>query len=501
MSLVERKKLELDAKSQALAGELAHWRAVSAANQPYEKHHSQIARISARLESVIGGITKEIAALNDGTDAVLIAGQRIEERLLAAHLVWDFFRSRLAMRGDAFLRTYLDACDEFAWSCYEGARKRFFEAREQEQQHAANVAQAGGASATAVAGGAGAAEAAGTAGALASANVAVGKEPPLVFLNGGWSPFAVSREQALDLDRPAFNVAGGTVAWLQTGEFHSVVRDLPFPMIGVPWYQLRHLPDALVLGHEMGHVLEWDFTLKPDMEAALAALPLIPIDRQKAWSAWRMEIFADIVGALAGGPRFGGALMDFLATMPVKVQQERRTVGVWGAYPMRWLRIDLVAYALRNIGFAKEAATLRADWQQTYGAPAIQAEFAGDVPAVVTALIDGPYAVLGDAKLTDLISFRTDAAGAPYDEAVVDAIFGQGSLDIANPREFFAAARLIYERDPAGFAKQDYNTRICELVIEHRMPGTRGTPFDTLEALEATEAALADDWLFGRKAP
>jgi hypothetical protein len=411
---------------------------------------------------------------------VLIAGQRIEERLLAAHLVWDFFRSRLAMRGDAFLRTYLDACDEFAWSCYEGARTRFFAA----QQAAV---------------GANASEAAANAAPVAS--VATGKEPPLVFLNGGWSPFAVSRERALDLDRPAFNVDGGTVAWLQTGEFHSVVRDLPFPMIGVPWYQLRHLPDALVLGHEMGHVLEWDFALRPDMEAALAAAPLIPVDRQKAWLAWRMEIFADIVGTLAGGPRFGGALMDFLATHPAKIQQERRTVGLWGAYPMRWLRIDLVAYALRHIGFAKEAAKLRADWQQAYGAPAIQSEFADDVPAVVTALIDGPYHALGAAKLTDLISFRTDAAGAPYDEAVADAIFGQGSLDIANPREFFAAARLIYERDPAGFAQQDYNTRICELVVEHRMPGTRGTPFDTLDALEAAEAALADDWLFGRKAP
>jgi hypothetical protein len=486
MSLLERKKLELDAKSQALAGELAHWRAVSAANQPYEKHHSQIARISARLDSVITGIAKEVAGLDDTTDAVLIAGQRIEERLLAAHLVWDFFRSRLAMRGDAFLKTYLDACDEFAWSCYEGARKRFFE--EQEARAAAAAANAGGVAA---------ADAARAAGAI----VTTGKAPPLVFLNGGWSPFAVSRERALDLDRPAFNVAGGTVAWLETGEFHSVVRDLPFPMLGVPWYQLRHLPDALVLGHEMGHVLEWDFQLTPDMEAALAAAaePLMPFERRSAWASWRMEIFADIVGTLAGGPRFGGALMDFLATMPAKIQQERRSIGAWGAYPMRWLRIDVVAFALRHTGFEKEAAKLRADWQQAYGPPAAQAEFVGDVPAVVAALIDGPYPTLGGARLTDVVSFRTDAAGAPYDEAVVDAIFGQGSLDLANPREFFAAARLIYERDPAGFAKQDYNTRICELVNEHRMPGTRGTPFDTLEALEAAEAALADDWLFGTR--
>jgi len=463
-SLISRKKAALHAKSRALEGELAHWRAASAAMKPYEKHQTQIARITARLDGVLAALATEIAALSDAT--VLTTGQQVEEKLLAAHLVWDFFRSRLAMRGDDFLKRYLQACDEFAWSCYEGARTRFLQA--QARLHPGEPAIAG-------------------------------KEPPLVFLNGGWSPFAVSREKALDLDRPAFGVAGGAVAWLETGAFHSVVRQLPFPMIGVPWYQVRHLPDALVLGHEMGHVLEWDFNLRPDMEAALART-LIADERRPAWSAWRAEVFADLVGVLAGGPRFGGALMDFLATDRAKIQQERRTPGVWGAYPMRWLRIDLVAFALRQTGFEQEGLKLRADWQQAYDAPLLQPEFLGDVPAVVSALIDGPYTALADdagkgPALTDLLAFRKDAAGAPFDEGVVEALFGQGALDMANAREFFAAARLLYERDPDAFAQQDYNTRICELVVEHRMPGTRGTPSDALEAVTAAEAALGDDWL------
>jgi hypothetical protein len=66
---------------------------------------------------------------------------------------------------------------------------------------------------------------------------------------------------------------------------------------------------------------------------------------------------------------------------------------------------------------------------------------------------------------------------------------------MANPREFFAAARLLYERDPDAFAKAGYNTRLCKLVVDHRMPGTRGTPSDNLEAVTAAEAALGDDWL------
>jgi hypothetical protein len=97
-SLIERKQSELYAKSQALAGELAHWREESAAGKAYEKHHSQIARITARLDAVIASLAAEIAALRDAGEAVLTAGQRLEEQLLAAHLVWDFFRTRLAMR-------------------------------------------------------------------------------------------------------------------------------------------------------------------------------------------------------------------------------------------------------------------------------------------------------------------------------------------------------------------------------------------------------------------
>jgi hypothetical protein len=496
-ALASRKKQELHAKRLALVGDLAHWRAASGQSAPgepptpYEKHHTQIARISARLERLLTSLDAGIDALAD--DAVLTTGQQVEEKLLAAHLVWDFFRSRLAMRGDAFLRTYLQACDEFAWSCYEPARTRFLDAQARRKP-----GDPGEPSVPSDAGGVGGAGGAG--GEDVSRARTAGKEPPLVFLNGGWSPFAVSREQALDLDRPAFGVAGGAVAWLETGAFHGVVRELPFPMIGVPWYQVRHLPDALVLGHEMGHVLEWDFGLKADMESALARASITDDARRAAWSAWRREVFADVVGTLAGGPRFGGALMDFLATDRVKIQQEKRSAAAWGMYPMRWLRIELVASALDVTGFAQEAATLRADWQQAYGAPLAQQEFIDDVRIVVSALIAGPYTTLADAagngaRLTDLVSFRKDAAGAPFDEAVVEAIFGQGSLDMANPREFFAAARLLYERDPAAFSQQDYNTRICELVIEHRMPGTRGTQAETLEEVIAADAASSDDWL------
>lgn len=504
-ALAARKKQELHAKRLALAGDLAHWRAASGQSAPgdpptpYEKHHTQIARISARLERMLASLDAGIDALSD--DAVLTTGQQVEEKLLAAHLVWDFFRSRLALRGDAFLRTYLQACDEFAWSCYEPARTRFLAAQARrnsaEAAAASHAGEAGGPTEPAAASGAGGQAA--TDQAAPGGPALVGKEPPLVFLNGGWSPFAVSREQALDLDRPAFGVAGGAVSWLETGAFHGVVRELPFPMIGVPWYQVRHLPDALVLGHEMGHVLEWDFGLRADMESALARASIAD-DRRIAWSAWRREVFADVVGTLAGGPRFGGALMDFLATDRVKIQQERRSANAWGTYPMRWLRIELVASALDATGFKEAAATLRADWQEAYGAPLAQQEFLDDVEHVAAALIAGPYTTLADAagngaSLTDLISFRKDAAGAPFDEAVVDAIFGQGSLDMANPREFFAAARLLYERDPAAFSQQDYNTRICELVLEHRMPGTRGTQAETLEDVIAADAALNDDWL------
>jgi hypothetical protein len=75
-----------------------------------------------------------------------------EKGLLARHRIWEYFRGKLAQRSDSMLRPYLQFADELAWACYARVQELVF-LNEQSAQL---------------------------------------KEPPLVYLNGGVSPFALS---------------------------------------------------------------------------------------------------------------------------------------------------------------------------------------------------------------------------------------------------------------------------------------------------------------------
>lgn len=450
-TLVERKRQELRAKGKALEREFAHWLAQSEAGRPFEKHHSQIRRISARLSGVLRTIGAEREALTDAD--VLTRGAQVEQKILATHLVWEFFRSRIALRADEYLRRYLRACDEFAWACYEPFLKR----------------------------------------------VGVGKEPPLVFLNGGWSPFAVSRDVSFKWDRPGFLVDGPAVSWLETGEFQQAVEKLPVPMIGVPWFQVNHLPDALVLGHEMGHIVEIDFGLAKPLEKAIAAAQ-VPAARLEAWQAWRREAFADVFGCLAGGPRFGDTLFDFLATDRDKVKNERRAAPTWGLYPSRWMRVGLVAETLRHMGFGDDADRLRASWRTEFDAPLHNAEFDDDLGKIAAATLKGPYPAIeraGDATLTGVLPFRKDVVlGRAMDESLASGVRGKGVISHGNAREFVAAARVLFSDHPEEYEEKGYATKICGFIAQFAPTGTRGTrSVDLNQIAEADETAGASGGL------
>jgi hypothetical protein len=463
-NLRNHKRAELLSKNTALSFEFEHWRKVSAQRQPFEKHDSQIRRITSRIQGLIDARTKELSGLADSD--VLVRSQTIEEKILASHLVWEFFRSRLALRADEHLRPYLQACDEFAWSCYESPRQRFFD--------------------TAISKG------------YLDAALRT-KEPPLVYLNGGWSPFAVSREMAFELDRPKFDPDRSGTSWLASLEFKEVMQSLPVPLIGMPWYQVNHLPDVLVLGHEMGHVVEWDFGLSEDIERAVSHAS-VNRDRRAAWLAWRREVFADVFGCLAGGPRFGSTLAGFLATDEEKVRSERRSGGRWGEYPMRWLRVEIVSAAIAKSGFPTYGEDLRREWQSWYGLPETQANFEEDVIPVVTALLAGPYEALrGDSatgpSLPDVLSFRKDALGKPMDEGLISALRTGAGVAHVNARELFAAARALYEIEPEAFSNGILSRKICETVAANAPAGTRGTSAASLEVLAMKERQVGESWL------
>ncbi|MEO8130969.1 MAG: hypothetical protein ABJF23_04590 [Bryobacteraceae bacterium] len=414
MTLLERKQAELTARSASLTQEFTHWKSISESKGVFAKNHSQIRRIIGLLESVLRNIP---AASTD------LGSQRTREQsVLTVHSLWDFFRSKLTLRQEEFFGEYLRACDDFAWACYEPLRNLLpTESR---------------------------------------------REPPLVFLNGGWSPYAVPRDQTFKAD-PA------TGGWSAKMGLREVVEKLPLPMVGLPWFQVSHLPDTLVIAHEMGHIAEWDFGLSGALQQAVYAANLEPVNAE-VWNGWKREVFADLYGVVCGGAAFAGSLADFLAGEALRLKDGASPEG--DPHPHPWLRVAVVCEGLRQTGDGSSADRLAAEWQPEPGVLRKDETFKDDVKPLVAAILAGPYRVGATAgPLSQLI---IPPAGS---DGIAGMIVNQSKISVNNGnrnlvrRQLFAAARLLYAKDPVAYAEKNRTQAILKQVADAREPGVRGS--------------------------
>jgi hypothetical protein len=329
----------------------------------------------------------------------------------------------LLLREDELLKTVLPAFDDLAWACYEPALKRFALER---------------------------------------------KEPPLLYFTTLWSPFAQGRDTSFQNEVRA---SGGA---LIRDEFLDILQSLPVPLIGLPWYHAAHIPGAIVIAHEVGHIVERDFELTPNIQAGLAKAGLA---QPAAWSSWATEVFADVYGCLGMGPAFVGAMMDLLASGLTEVQQEKPNPN--GRYPTRNMRVSLMLQVLQAIALNDEAKRLDAIWQASYGPRLIPTGYEDDIPKVVVALLQGPYPSSTNENITlsDVLTlpkeFMNDAKKIAYDAE-------KGRVNdlrqYKDTRCFFAAARHLHENPPAGPISNAPYQRLVEAIVtkgegESRMRG------------------------------
>lgn len=435
-----RKRVELIAKLETLSQEFQVWRQLSGPGAPLEKHNSQVQLITAQI-SAMSDVSQQ-ALLDPGFDDQTNS-RHLEEKVLAIHLMWDFFRSKFSLRLNPWFSSHLRACDEFAWKCYVGAREAFL------SQHARNQNQT---------------------------PIRV-KEPPLVFLNGGWSPFAVSRRSAFRAEYWAERWPAGAKL-----EFSEALENFCVPLIGVPWLQVAHLPDALVIGHEMGHVVEWDFGLGPEVEDAFLAAG-IEARRIAAWNSWRQEVFADFYGCLAGGPGFVTSMLDFLAGGVSEPAGLADRAGDWGKYPFLWLRIYLMLGALGQMGFNSDAKRLRTEWESRYGSLEVEEGYISDANGIVGALLKHRFKALDQKKLVDILP-PVSLQAVPT--AASNFLITQ-TLDDPNPRIGFAVSSWVHGNliDPTFKLRAKYFKAIREYIVDHVPVGVRGTePADVIGAAE-----------------
>lgn len=437
-TLVERKRIEVGQKLNSLNEEFEYWLTQSSPQAYFEKHHSQIRAVTSILQELQQGVNQRVAAAQT-PDQLLAVGHLASQMTLSVHRIWEYFRSKFIQRREERLGQYLRAADEFAWACYQPVLE------------CANAVQPG----------------------------KFRKEPPLVFCNGGSSPFSVSRARSFEGEAVPNELLSGP-------DLRRVLNSLPLPVIGVPWFQVAHWPDALVIAHEVGHTVEDDFHLTDSLHEHLQTALQAGIDalHHAAWRSWLGEVFADLYGCLATGPAFVSALLDFLVRTPGALAQENRLEPNWGEYPTNPLRLLFNFAVLRAMGFTVEAEALRTIWQALCPTHQLQS-YEPDVEPIVTALLTNKYPPLGDQTLLDFeypqpdapakkIKFRFSAEQQSKALQTVQALkTGEALTQTQDFRVLLAASRLAYEADPQGFVAKKSAAKILARITAITKPGTR----------------------------
>ncbi|HEX6519036.1 MAG TPA: hypothetical protein VF070_03360 [Streptosporangiaceae bacterium] len=441
-----RTAAELQARLAGLDSELDAWLAATTKEGLLRRHHTQIQAVTGTLKQVSADLAGQFDRTNPGL-WMLDRIRSVDRRIMDLHRLWGFFRAKFALRYVPWLEAPLVTADDLAWDCYSPVQK--FIAADQR------------------------------------------REPPLVYFTGGTSPFLLPRGTPYVVEP----LPDGS---MREPEFTEAVRLVPVALIGLPWFQVDHLPDAPLIAHEVGHAVEQDLGLADRVRTLIEEA--VPPERRSAWSAWSAEVFADIYGTLCCGSGFARALMALLAVHPRQVKGEVRTAAAWGSYPTRTLRVLLTAAVLTKLGVQPSDQPVADTWLATYPDRPLQ-DFEPDVGLIAAAVLDGPYAALGNSGLTAIIGYSdTDEQTV---SRLADRLLNRFALDQGGVRHIVAAARLAYDRERDGYALQDaaqiVRAKIASLPWEGvRAAGGSGTPPEPVRSQRDQLAARALSQLIDR---
>ncbi len=440
MSVASRKRITLEARLMSLSVEFKEWRDISEPRAKLEKHNSQIRRLTAQLAACRDRIAEEIGALDDA--GVLGKAREMEDKVLEVHRLWGYFRARFESRLVPWHADYLCAGDELAWACYSPVQNRAV---------------------------------------MHGFDLAAVKEPPLVYLTGGWSPLLLTRGEAFVVEREA------TLRLVTPPAFYQLTRRLPVPLIGVPWSQLSQAFDATMIGHEVGHAVEDDFGLTDDVKRALTG-SVLDETRKAAWECWEREVFADWFGCLATGPAYVGTLLDLIAGDLAEILREKLPFNnKWGRYPTTLLRARLNLAFLDALDFKPEADALRESWPEPDAEHPMQ-QFEPDLGGIAGALLALKHDVLGGARLPEVLWFSR----AHHETAVglAKEFWRPFALNVESDpaRVLLAAGRLAFHSDPAQFVDKSIQKKVVDAVCAHIPAGIRAATPDNPERNEADRA-------------
>lgn len=431
MTLFDASVHGLRARVREVRTDMAHWVGRASAEGDLRQHHSQLDRLHAYLGGTLNAavlgkpVDPEVAApFAGGVDDV--PGYR--RSVGTVHLLWEFFRDKLAQRDMDAVAAHLGVADDLAWACYQPFLAAATAAHPER---------------------------------FAAASV---KEPPLVFYSTDRTPFAQARTKAL-------HPAGLDAKDLE--EFEVAVQRLPVPVIGLPWEVANRMPETALVGHEVGHVIAEDLGLAAEARQAVQALTLdgrSGPQRRRVWLAWCDEVFADLVGVLATGTAFVHSLTAEMAGN----RNEIRQLGIDpirpGRYPTPMLRVALCERF--QAGSSVSATT---GWSEAYGPGAGSSQdYLADVPAVAAALLERSWDAVGGSRLAEVLPWdrrREDDA-----HRVATKTLRREAVPVAfDVRLWVAAAGHAYRAEPDTYTELELDRALATHIVGQRSAGVRSS--------------------------
>lgn len=423
---------EIRFQNHALKRELASWEQMSCDHDSFKLHRSQISRICRTIDAARTAFGLDTLDFLAGSEDDILKRLRDSRgRIQSLHLLWNFFRHKLLQRSRPEFQRFLLAADDLAWACY----RPFL--------HALSGSHDGR------------------------------KEPPLTFLSMEPAPFAQSRQSS-------FTPAG--LSTREQSRLYEFVRQLPVPIIGMPWLQAGHAPDLVFIGHETGHIVADDLGLAGEFDALLDAVACVPDDRRPHWRAWFDEVFADVFGVLALGAAYGNSLIRALAGDLVSIRREQPDAR--SEYPPRHVRVKLVGAAARALNLATDFLDT---WAAVY--PGLTCGFDDDIEPLVHGLLGYEFGQIGGQTVGQVLTPPDARAVDAYVESLLDnmALPRTGTFFI---RAAIAGGARAHAQDVARWQRANADAALLTHIARQRDDGYRDPAIPTRLAIVRQDARI-----------
>jgi len=433
-SLVEaRRELTRDGIDR-LAADLAGWVTHRIGRDASGQYRTQLASIRDTFLGALDRIRLTGGQLAEWPAGEVFEGCRAVDRQTGlVHRLWRWYAEKFDQRDDPRYARVLAAADEVVWAVH------------------AQVYRAAG--------------------------VDPVPPAPLPYLDAVEAPEAVLRAEPPARLRPdSFD-----------DQLGQLLRRLPVPVVVLPDAARSHPWTLVLLGHEVGHHLQYD--LRPRFELVASSGDIVagaagPGPDGERWRAWSAELFADLAGLVTMGPAALGALL------PYELGGDEWLITDREGYPPPAVRISVTRAMARRLGLdcAGQLSGLQpGSWvaaRPDDRAAEARARARADV-AAATAVADALVAAVAadGATLAELADFdpMVFAAGGRVAARVEHLLDGGGPAEqsLATVRELASAGMLAWQRvSHAGTAQWMAGTEalagtLVDRLSASREPGTR----------------------------